>query len=108
TGIELVGLLQFKFDFDFVVGKTLDNGSPESLNPPSRKLMTALSNLKSDPHLSRTPLQGYLDVIASSNGEYRYPGAQLDSLFSSSSIHVEGYDNCDNCDLSYLIPVPID
>ncbi|KAJ5728136.1 hypothetical protein N7493_004466 [Penicillium malachiteum] len=85
--------------------KVLGNGVSqqiEYLNLPPRELMTALSNLQSDPHLSKAPLQEYLDVIASFNSDYRYPGTELDRLFSSSSIHIDGYDHCDNYDPSYL------
>ncbi|KAJ5722762.1 hypothetical protein N7488_000797 [Penicillium malachiteum] len=85
--------------------KALGNGISQPigyLNLPPRELMTALSNLQSDPYLSKVPLQEYLDVIANFNSDYRYPGREFDRLFSSSSIHITGYDNCDNCDPSYL------
>ncbi|KAF3398983.1 hypothetical protein DPV78_006688 [Talaromyces pinophilus] len=52
-----------------------DNGV---LHAPPRLIMTALSNLKSDPYLSENPLQEYVDEIGACRKEYRYPGSHRD------------------------------
>ena len=86
------------------MGKALENGIFEQqgvLQPPPRLVMTALSNLKSDPHLSRTPLQGYIEEIAACRREYRYPGAEHDRLFVGDFAHDPRYDTCDRCSPSH-------
>lgn len=67
------------------MGKALENGEFEQsgfLQPPPRLVMTALSSLKSDPHLPQAPLQEYIQQIAACRKEYRYPGPETDRLFS--------------------------
>ncbi|PLN78353.1 hypothetical protein BDW42DRAFT_187471 [Aspergillus taichungensis] len=86
------------------MGKALKNGIFEQqgfLQAPPRLVLTALSNLKSDPHLSRTPLQGYIEEIAACRREYRYPGAEHDRLFVGDFAHDRRYDTCDRCNPSH-------
>jgi nucleoside phosphorylase len=74
------------------------------LQPPPRFIMTALSNLRSDPLLSATPLQGPLDDIAACRREYRYPGKDLDRLFTSDYPHDPVLYTCNSCDMRCLQP----
>jgi hypothetical protein len=74
------------------------------LQPPPRFIMTALSNLRSDPHLSRTPLQESLDEITACRREYRYPGKTLGRLFASDYPHDPAVATCDSCNTRCLQP----
>ncbi|RHZ70165.1 hypothetical protein CDV55_103264 [Aspergillus turcosus] len=77
---------------NYELGKALGKGEfqPHGCLPPAPgHLMSAVSDLRSDPRLSSTPLEPYLEQIASRNPEYRYPGAEKDRLFASDNIHLE-------------------
>jgi nucleoside phosphorylase len=89
------------------MGKILENGvftQGGFLQPPPRLIMTALSNLRSDPHISRTPLRESLEEIAACKREYRYPGIHLDRLFTSEYPHDPAHETCDDCDMKRLQP----
>ncbi|XHG05755.1 hypothetical protein AWENTII_008968 [Aspergillus wentii] len=93
------GVLQYD------MGKTLQYGDFQlngSLCPPPRRLMTAISELRSDPGLPDYPLEGYLDTICIAKGQHRYPGFAQDKLFSSDYAH-DSTGGCDKCDPAYLI-----
>ncbi|KAL4940359.1 hypothetical protein BDV06DRAFT_22677 [Aspergillus oleicola] len=95
------------------MGKVLDDGDFTQggfLQAPPRLIMTALSSLRSDPHLSAAPLQDSLDEIAACRREYRYPGRHLDRFFHSDHLHdarqATSTTTCDRCDLTQLQPRP--
>lgn len=70
------------------------------LPPAPGHLMSAVSDLRSDPRLCSTPLETYLEQIASRNPEYRHPGAEKDRLFASDNIHLEQSGrrgSCESC-----------
>ncbi|KAJ5100555.1 hypothetical protein N7456_006607 [Penicillium angulare] len=88
------------------MGKAVRNGVFEQngvLHAPPRMIMTALSNLKSDPHLSENPLQEYIDEIAACRKEYRYPGPNKDRLFSSRFVHNSKHATCDTCSDAHVV-----
>jgi nucleoside phosphorylase len=88
---------------NYELGKALGKGGfqPYGCLPPAPgHLMSAVSDLRSDPRLSSMPLEPYLEQIASRNPEYRNPGAEKDRLFASDSIHLEqrgSRGSCDSC-----------
>lgn len=88
---------------NYELGKALGKGGfqPQGCLPPAPgHLMSALSDLRSDPRLSSTPLQPYLEQIASKNPAYKHPGSGKDRLFTSDNIHVEQSGrrgNCESC-----------
>ncbi|KAL3460111.1 hypothetical protein BJX64DRAFT_278717 [Aspergillus heterothallicus] len=87
------------------LGKARENGlfTPSGvLHPPPRLILTAIGKLRSDPHLSKAPLQEYLKEIAACRREYRYPGKQNDKLFYSHYAHVRAQDTCDHCLITQL------
>ncbi|PCG96133.1 Nucleoside phosphorylase [Penicillium occitanis (nom. inval.)] len=92
------------------MGKALKNGVFEQngvLHAPPRLIMTALSNLKSDPYLSENPLQEYVDEIGACRKEYRYPGSHRDRLFSSRYLHNSKHVTCDRCSDAHVIVRPV-
>ncbi|KAJ5157090.1 uncharacterized protein N7482_008190 [Penicillium canariense] len=91
------------------MGKALENGVFEPcgfLQPPPRLVMTALSSLKSDPHLPDAPLQEYIREIAACRKEYRYPGPENDRLFSSVYTHNSHHATCDPCSVAHVTTRP--
>ncbi|KAF7157796.1 hypothetical protein CNMCM6106_003925 [Aspergillus hiratsukae] len=88
---------------NYELGKALGKGEfqPHGCLPPAPgHLMSAVSDLRSDPRISSTPLEPYLEQIASRNPEYRHPGAEKDRLFASDNIHLEECERrgtCDSC-----------
>jgi nucleoside phosphorylase len=91
------------------MGKALENGFFERvgfLQAPPRQVMTALSSLKSDPHLPQAPLREYIDEITTCRKEYRYPGQGKDRLFSSQYVHNPRYASCDLCSLAHVTSRP--
>ncbi|KAF3905727.1 hypothetical protein AA313_de0201678 [Arthrobotrys entomopaga] len=71
------------------LGKALDNNEFEmsgSLQRPPQFIMSAISNLTSDPDIPRHPLRPYLQEITQKRSEYRYPGCEYDPLFTAPSI----------------------
>ncbi|KAB8230345.1 Pfs domain protein [Aspergillus alliaceus] len=63
-------------------------------------IMTAGSNLRSDPHLSACPLQERLDDIIACRREYKYPGKEQGQLFNSDYVHDSRHATCDSWDVS--------
>ncbi|KAK6335930.1 hypothetical protein TWF730_003305 [Orbilia blumenaviensis] len=66
------------------LGKTLEKGVFERtgiLQPPPRFIMTAITDLESDPDKSQQPLEPYLRDIA--NPKYKYPGHKHDPLLTT-------------------------
>lgn len=91
------------------MGKALENGEFQqsgTLQPPPRILMTALSNMKSDPAISQAPLQDYIQEIAARRKQYRYPGPEHDRLFLSHYVHNHKHTTCDFCDATYVTKRP--
>ncbi|OOQ86355.1 hypothetical protein PEBR_21823 [Penicillium brasilianum] len=91
------------------MGKALENGEFEQsgfLQPPPRLVMTALSSLKSDPHLPQAPLQEYIQEIAACRKEYRHPGPENDRLFSSHYAHSSKHATCSPCSANHLTKRP--
>ncbi|KAJ0425969.1 hypothetical protein BJY00DRAFT_324414 [Aspergillus carlsbadensis] len=89
------------------MGKVVEDGGFTQtgyLQPPPRFIMTALSNLRSDPHLSSTPLQESLEEISACSREYRYPGKGPDRLFTSDYPHDLALATCNSCDTRRLQP----
>ncbi|KAF5857589.1 hypothetical protein ETB97_005547 [Aspergillus alliaceus] len=70
------------------------------LHPPPKLIMTAGSNLRSDPHLSACPLQERLDDIIACRREYKYPGKEQGQLFNSDYVHDSRHATCDSWDVS--------
>lgn len=91
------------------MGKAVENGEFEQsgfLQPPPRLVMTALSSLKSDPHLPQAPLQEYIQEIAACRKEYRHPGPENDRLFSSHYAHNSKHATCSPCSAYHLTKRP--
>lgn len=91
------------------MGKALENGEFQQsgfLQPPPRLVMTALSSLKSDPHLPQAPLQEYIQEIADCRKEYRYPGPEHDRLFPSHYAHNSKQATCDFCNATHVSKRP--
>ncbi|KAJ5652431.1 hypothetical protein N7507_009857 [Penicillium longicatenatum] len=89
------------------MGKSLENGVFEQtgfLQPPPRLVMTALSNLKSDPYLPEAPLEEYIHEIGECRKGYRYPGSDNDLLFSSLYSHNPRHTTCGSCSAVDVIP----
>ncbi|KAL3468746.1 hypothetical protein BJX99DRAFT_269232 [Aspergillus californicus] len=74
------------------------------LHQPPRILMTALSQLRSDPNISALPLQEYLTEIADCRREYRYPGSHLDRLCISAYKHASESVSCGHSEATQLQP----
>lgn len=75
------------------------------LHPPPQHLRCALSEIKSDPTLSRTPpLQAYLQQIQKSTKHYHHPGHENDKLYASDYIHQDDNKACDSCDSEQQLP----
>ncbi|KAL2796693.1 purine and uridine phosphorylase [Aspergillus keveii] len=72
--------------------------------PPPRFIMTALSNLWSDPYLSTAPLQESLEEITARRHEYQYPGKTLDRLFTNNYPHDPALTTYDSCNTRCLQP----
>lgn len=91
------------------LGKVLEDGILErtgSLQRPPRFLMTAISSLMSDPDLSPTPLQHYIEQIEARRPEYKYPGPGRDQLVASEYIHDRTYDTCEQCNGPTIERIP--
>ncbi|KAF3902864.1 hypothetical protein AA313_de0207902 [Arthrobotrys entomopaga] len=70
------------------LGKTLDNDislRTGFLQPPPRFIMTAISDLESDPDKFLYPLEPHLKYIATRYPKYKYPGHKYDPLITASS-----------------------
>ena len=90
--------------------KALKNGVFKQngvLHAPPRLIMTALSNLKSNPYLSENPLKEYINEIRACRKEYQYPGSHRDRLFSSQYLHNSRHVTCDRCSDAHVIVRPI-
>lgn len=89
--------------------KSCDSGVSELngyLCPPPSHLMCAISELESDPSLSSTPLQKFLQQIEECKEQYKHPGIIHDKLFNSQYVHKDGHDTCDQCDSHQEIKRP--
>ncbi|KAJ5358056.1 hypothetical protein N7541_005214 [Penicillium brevicompactum] len=87
------------------MGKALENGIFEQngvLQPPPRVVMTAISNLRSDPDAPEAPLQRSIEQIAACKREYRHPGPEKDRLYSSAYPHPLNNATCDSCSVSHV------
>jgi nucleoside phosphorylase len=83
------------------IGKAFQNTAFKRtghIQRPHRSLMTAISELESDPMLSATPLQEYIKVIESMRPEYRRPGKEFDRLSTTSYVHDPSQNTCEHCD----------
>lgn len=88
------GVIQYDF------GKVLEHGVFERtgcLQRPPRFLLTAISNLRSDPDLSSEPLLKYIEDITTCKPEYKHPGVKHDKLFAADYSHNPTYDTCGQC-----------
>lgn len=75
------------------------------LHSPPQHLRCALSEIKSDPTLSRTPpLQAYLHQIQKSTKHYHHPGHENDKLYAPDYIHQDDNKACDSCDSEQQLP----
>ncbi|EAW09016.1 Pfs domain protein [Aspergillus clavatus NRRL 1] len=91
---------------NYELGKAIGKGVFQlhgCLPPAPEQLMCAISDLRSDPKLPSTPLQPYLDEIASWNPEYQHPGAENDRLFASDYIHSTQSRDCKTCDARWEV-----
>ncbi|CAG8945513.1 unnamed protein product [Penicillium salamii] len=82
------------------MGKILENGGFEStgrLQEPPRLLMTAISNLRSNPNPEANSLQSYLANIGERRPAYQSPGQETDVLFTADSLHETTHYHCHNC-----------
>ncbi|KGO38602.1 hypothetical protein PEX2_074740 [Penicillium expansum] len=82
------------------MGKILENGEFEStgrLQAPPRLLMTAISNLQSDPNGGVNSLQISLKKIGQGRAAYQFPGRDADVLFAADSLHETTDYNCHSC-----------
>ncbi|KAJ5335385.1 hypothetical protein N7452_007788 [Penicillium brevicompactum] len=87
------------------MGKALENGIFEQngvLQPPPRVVMTAISNLRSDPDAPEAPLQRSIEEIAACKREYRHPGPEKDRLYSSAYPHPPNNATCDPCSVGHV------
>jgi nucleoside phosphorylase len=83
------------------MGKILDNGDFERtgrLQEPPRLLMTAISNLKSNPNPGANPLQSFLEIIGEGRSSYQLPGGEKDVLFAADSPHQTTDSHCQQCE----------
>jgi nucleoside phosphorylase len=83
------------------LGKALENGIFQGtgcLQRPPRFLMTAISSLRSDPDLSTTPLQPYINEIETRSPKYRHQGQDQDKLFAAEYVHNPAHKICEPCD----------
>ncbi|ETS81700.1 hypothetical protein PFICI_06702 [Pestalotiopsis fici W106-1] len=84
---RLPGVVQYD------LGKSLEGGRFQvtgSLNRPPNFLLTAISNLTSDPRLPKDPLATSLDIMVQRNSSYGNPGQHNDTL---------GRSICQACDV---------
>ncbi|CAG8408175.1 unnamed protein product [Penicillium salamii] len=82
------------------MGKILENGGFEStgrLQEPPRLLMTAISNLRSNPNPEANSLQSSLVKIGEGRPAYQSPGRETDVLFAADSLHETTHYHCHNC-----------
>ncbi|KAJ5172316.1 hypothetical protein N7492_004909 [Penicillium capsulatum] len=89
------------------MGKALEDSICEQsgfLQPPPRLVMTALSNLKSDPYLPQAPLHRFIQEVAACRREYRHSGPEYDRLFSSQYAHDSTHTTCDFCSVAHICP----
>lgn len=87
------------------MGKALESGIFEQsgvLQPPPRVVMTAISNLRSDPDAPEAPLQRSIEEIAACRRKYRHPGAQRDRLYSSAYVHPSNHTTCKFCSVRHI------
>ncbi|EPS43844.1 hypothetical protein H072_2168 [Dactylellina haptotyla CBS 200.50] len=78
------------------LGKALDKDQFKrggALHGPPSFLLTAISDLRSDPELGSHPLQKYLEEIGTRYLAYKYPGSEYDKLFAVSQPHFDTPDN---------------
>lgn len=89
-----VGRLPGVIQYD--LGKSLKGGAFQvtgSLNRPPNVLLTAISNMTSDPRLPKSPLAPTLDIMAGFDSDYGHPGQHNDPLARA---------NCSLCDAGEL------
>jgi nucleoside phosphorylase len=82
------------------MGKILENGEFQStgrLNEPPRLLMTAISNLKSNPNPEANSLETFLEKIGDGRPAYQFPGRDADILFAPDSVHKMANEDCYHC-----------
>jgi nucleoside phosphorylase len=80
--------------------KALDKGVFQingCLDSAPRRVRSVLSEMQSDPALTKDPLKDYLQHIEDLDEEYRYPGAGNDTLYMPSYPHPVGERTCTNC-----------
>ncbi|CAG8920101.1 unnamed protein product [Penicillium salamii] len=96
---ENVGVLQY----DMV--KTLENGNIQlngHLQPSPRFLRSLSSLMQSDPSISHSSLEPYLQQISEQDAGFSYPGAANDNLFHPQHLHPTDQPTCDKCDPSKM------
>ncbi|KAN0072229.1 hypothetical protein V8E54_009958 [Elaphomyces granulatus] len=82
------------------LGKTVSDSTIEltgSLQRPPRFLLTAISNLKSDPNNRAEPLTQYIDRIVANNPEYKRPGREHDIPPEFEHEHKPTRGTCELC-----------
>ncbi|KAK6526081.1 hypothetical protein TWF281_011119 [Arthrobotrys megalospora] len=95
------------------LGKTLDNDVFEcsgSLQRPPQFILTAISNLTSDPDVPVNPLEPYLREVIQRRPEYRCPGQQQDPQFRTTCLHGQHDGTSLQCNcpppIPHLEPLP--
>ena len=81
------------------LGRALNDGVFQrvgTLQRPLRYLLTALSSLISDPHLSNEPLQPFIRDIIAADPTYKKP-QKLDRLFEAGYLHNPCLETCSQC-----------
>ncbi|KAE8141258.1 hypothetical protein BDV38DRAFT_237643 [Aspergillus pseudotamarii] len=96
------GIIPYDLKKALKCGTSVLNGY---LHPPPQHLRCALSEIKSDPSLSRAPpLQGYLQQIQECTKDYHHPGHENDRLYAPGYIHAHATKACDSCDSQQQLP----
>ncbi|XHG01956.1 hypothetical protein AWENTII_005322 [Aspergillus wentii] len=86
--------------------KTLEGGMVEMngyLHPPPRHLRSTLSEMQSDPRLSKTALKEYLQEIGEYDETYGHPGPHTDILYAADYSHPAAKGTCSDCDVSRMV-----
>ena len=82
------------------LGKTVSDSTFEltgSLQRPPRFLLTAISNLRSDPDITAEPLTRHIDQIVARKPGYKHPGREHDILPEAEHEHKPTRDTCEQC-----------
>ncbi|KAE8364280.1 hypothetical protein BDV27DRAFT_145436 [Aspergillus caelatus] len=96
------GIIPYDLKKALKCGTSVLNGY---LHPPPQHLRCALSEIKSDASLSRTPpLQRYLQQIQECTKNYHHPGHENDKLYAPGYIHGDANKACDSCDFQQQLP----